>query len=137
MCRSHTEYKFIGKIVEEVSEKINRIPLHVTDKPVALESPVLEVVSSLLGLGSNEEANMVGIHGISGIGKSTIARAVYNLIADQFEGLCFLADMRQREINHGLPHLQETLLSEVLGEKDIKVGDVYRGMSIIKKRLHR
>ncbi|XP_057430423.1 disease resistance protein RPV1-like isoform X1 [Lotus japonicus] len=134
---SQSEYMFIGKIVEEVSEKINRTPLHVAYKPVGLESPVLAVVSSLLGLGSDEEVNMVGIHGIGGIGKSTIARAVYNMIADQFEGLCFLADIRQRAINHGLAQLQETLLSEVLGEKDFKVGDVYRGMSIIKKRLHR
>jgi L1 cell adhesion molecule like protein len=136
MHRFESEYKFIGKIVEEVSLKINRVPLHVANNPVGLESRMLEV-TSLLGLESDERVNMVGIYGIGGIGKSTTARAVHNLIADQFEGVCFLADIRKREINHDLAKLQETLLSEILGEENIKVGDVYRGMSIIKRRLQR
>ncbi|RHN65891.1 putative TIR domain, winged helix-turn-helix DNA-binding domain-containing protein [Medicago truncatula] len=131
-----SEYKFIEKIVEEVSVKINRIPLHVATNPVGLESQILEV-TSLLGFDSNERVNMVGIYGIGGIGKSTTARAVHNLIADQFEGVCFLDDIRKREINHDLAQLQETLLADILGEKDIKVGDVYRGMSIVKRRLQR
>ncbi|RHN65892.1 putative TIR domain, winged helix-turn-helix DNA-binding domain-containing protein [Medicago truncatula] len=131
-----SEYKIIEKIVEEVSVKINRVPLHVATNPIGLESQILEV-TSLLGLDSNERVSMVGIYGIGGIGKSTTARAVHNLIADQFEGVCFLDDIRKREINHDLARLQEALLSDILGEKDIKVGDVYRGMSIIKRRLQR
>nr|WIL59987.1 nodulation protein [Melilotus officinalis] len=133
---SESEYKFIGKIVEEVSIKINRVPLHVANKPIGLESRMLEV-TSLLGLESDERVSTVGIYGIGGVGKSTTARAVHNLIADQFESVCFLAGVRERTINQGLAHLQETLLSETLGDKDIKVGDVYRGMSIIKRRLQR
>ncbi|GAU20877.1 hypothetical protein TSUD_120690 [Trifolium subterraneum] len=119
-----------------LSIKIKRVPLHVASNPVGLESRMLEV-TSLLGLESAERVSMVGIYGISGIGKSTSARAVHNLIADQFEGVCFLADIRETVTNHGLAQLQETLLSEILGEKDIKVGDVYRGISIIKRRLQR
>jgi hypothetical protein len=136
MCRFESEYKFIGKIVEKVSMKINRVPLHVANNPVGLESRVLEV-TSLLGLESGERVNMVGIYGIGGIGKSTIARAVHNFIGDQFEGVCFLADIRGKEIHHGLVQLQETLLSEILGEKDIKVGDIFKGILMIKRRLQR
>ncbi|CAK8564577.1 unnamed protein product [Lathyrus sativus] len=87
--RCEPEYEFIGKIVEEVSIKINNIPLHVASKPVRLESQMLEA-TSLLGLESNERVSMVGIHGIGGIGQSTTARAVQNLIADQFEGVSIL-----------------------------------------------
>ncbi|XP_057445938.1 disease resistance protein RUN1-like [Lotus japonicus] len=130
---SEPEYMFIYNIVEEVSKKINRTPLHVVDNPVGLDSAVLEV-RSLLGDGS--EVVMVGIYGFGGIGKTTIARAVYNLIADQFEGSCFLADIRESTISkHGLVQLQEMLLSEILGEKDIKVGNVNQGIPIIKRRL--
>ncbi|AES65510.2 disease resistance protein (TIR-NBS-LRR class), putative [Medicago truncatula] len=134
---SQPEYKFIGNIVEVVAKKINRTPLHVVENPVALESPVLEV-ASLLGFGSDERANIVGIYGTGGVGKSTLARAVYNnQISDQFDGVCFLADIRRSAINHGLVQLQETLLSDILGEEDIRVRDVYRGISIIKRRLQR
>ena len=137
MCRSESEYKFILSIINEVSKKLNHTHLHVADKPVGLESRVLEV-KSLLELGSDEEVNMVGIYGIGGIGKTTIARAVYNLIAHQFDGLCFLADIRERAIRkHGLVKLQEILLSEILGEKDIKIGDVNKGIPLIKRRLQR
>ncbi|RHN73571.1 putative Heat shock protein 70 family [Medicago truncatula] len=133
---SQSEYKFIGNIVEEVTKKINRTTLHVADNPVALEYPMLEV-ASLLGSGPEKGTNMVGIYGIGGVGKSTLARAVYNHISDQFDGVCFLAGIRESAINHGLAQLQETLLSEILGEEDIRIRDVYRGISIIKRRLQR
>ncbi|XP_057446068.1 disease resistance protein Roq1-like [Lotus japonicus] len=133
---SQSEYKFIISIVDMVSKNLNHSPLHVADNPVGLESPVLQV-ESLLQLVSYECDNMVGICGIGGIGKTTIARAVYNKIADQFDGLCFLADIREKAINnHGLKQLQETLLSDILGE-DVKIRDINHGIPLIKRKLGR
>ncbi|RZB61300.1 Disease resistance protein RML1A, partial [Glycine soja] len=107
------------KIVKEVSEKIDCIPLHVADNAIGLEYSVQEV-KSLLGLES-DEVNMIRIYGISGIGKTTIACVVYNLIFSHFEGVWFLPDIREKTINkHGLIQLQEMLPSEILKEKYIK-----------------
>ncbi|XP_068503059.1 TMV resistance protein N-like isoform X6 [Phaseolus vulgaris] len=133
---SEYEHEFIAKIVKEVSNKINRRPLHVADYPVGMEHRV-QKVKSLLQFGSDIGVHIVGIHGIGGMGKSTLARAVYNSISDQFEGLCFLDGVRENAVKHGLVHLQEMLLSEIVGEKDIKIGSVSKGISIIKHRLHR
>ncbi|KAL4317282.1 hypothetical protein AHAS_Ahas15G0369500 [Arachis hypogaea] len=54
------------------------------DFPVGLESPVSEVIS-LLEMDSTDRVHMVGIHGIGGIGKTTLALALYNFIADNFK----------------------------------------------------
>ncbi|KAL2966389.1 hypothetical protein AAZX31_16G114600 [Glycine max] len=130
------EFEFIEKIVEQVSGVISLGPLHVADYPVGLESRVLHV-RSLLDAGSDDGVHMIGIHGMGGIGKSTLARAVYNelIIAEKFDGLCFLANVRENSDKHGLERLQEKLLLEILGEKNISLTSKEQGIPIIESRL--
>jgi hypothetical protein len=118
-----------------VSNKINRVPLYVTDYPIGLNSRVLKV-NSFVDVGSSAVVHMLGIYGIGGVGKTTLARAVYNSIADQFDGLCFLHNIRENSVRHGLKHLQGMLLSKLV-ELEVKLGDVNEGIQIIKQSLHR
>ncbi|KAI9127165.1 hypothetical protein K1719_001724 [Acacia pycnantha] len=129
------EQECITRITREVAVRINIKPLDVTNYPVGLESRVKEVISCL-DLWSTEEIKMIGIWGAGGIGKSTIARAVYNLIAHDFEGSCFLSDVRkQSKMPNGLSDLQEKLLGRLVMEKDLKLGDYHEGIPIIEHRL--
>ncbi|KAH0977681.1 hypothetical protein GBA52_027400 [Prunus armeniaca] len=130
------EAKFIDNIVEAISlQVINRAYLNVAKYPVGIESRVREI-DKLLGVGGND-VRMVGIWGTGGIGKTTIAKAVYNSIAHMFEGSCFLDDVRERSMPYGgLVELQSILLSEILGVKEVKVTNVDKGINVIKKMLN-
>ncbi|KAK9943998.1 hypothetical protein M0R45_009584 [Rubus argutus] len=130
------ESKFIQNIVEEISIQVsNRTYLKVAKYPVGLESRVREM-HELLCVEEND-VRMVGIWGIGGIGKTTVAKAVYSSIAHRFEGSCFLANVRERSSmpHEGLVQLQETLLSKVLGGVGVKLSNVDDPAYEIEKRL--
>ncbi|KAM1014401.1 hypothetical protein ACFX2C_044392 [Malus domestica] len=129
------ESKFIDKIVEEISVHLfNLTELNVAKHPVGIKSRVLDV-DNLLRAEKND-VRMVGIWGIGGIGKTTIARAVYNLVANRFEGSCFLENVREESIQHGgLVKLQNILLSKIVGGMEVQVTNVHEGINVIHRRF--
>ncbi|KEH16066.1 disease resistance protein (TIR-NBS-LRR class) [Medicago truncatula] len=129
------EYEFIGEIVKYISNKTSRQPLHVANYPVGMKSRVQQV-KSLLDERSDDGVHMVGLYGTGGLGKSTLAKAIYNFIADQFECSCFLENVRENSASNKLKHLQLELLLKTL-QLEIKFGGVSEGIPYIKERLHR
>ncbi|KAM7469087.1 hypothetical protein LguiA_007270 [Lonicera macranthoides] len=92
----------------------------------------IENVTLLLGKESNV-VRTIGIWGLSGIGKSTLAKAVYRQIKDQFEVACFL-DVGEAS-KDGLRRLQQSLLSGTLGLKDLQIVNDMDGIDLMKTRL--
>ncbi|MED6146145.1 hypothetical protein PIB30_031736 [Stylosanthes scabra] len=128
------EHEFIGKIVEVVSREIRRVNLHVADYPIGLESQISEVKSLVFSDGY-DGVHMVGIHGNGGSGKTTVAHAIYHLIANGFESICFLENVRESSYKHGLVYLQNMLLSNIFERKNLKSTSVVHGISTIKHWL--
>ncbi|KAF5939702.1 hypothetical protein HYC85_023961 [Camellia sinensis] len=130
-----SDAKLIRRFVKQVSCKLKRTSLNVAKHPVGIETRV-EHINSLLSIGS-DDVRMIGIYGLGGIGKTTIAKAVYNHIFRRFDGSCFLANVREfvGQFN-GLVKLQNQLLFELLQNKKLNIGSVDRGMHLIKANLY-
>ena len=135
MIGSDPEYKFIEQIVDYISyTKLSGRQLFVAKCPVGVDSRA-QAIESLLDIKVND-VRMVGILGLGGIGKTTIAKAIYNRIAEHFEGSCFLENVRENSgTNNGIMQLQENLLFNILRAKHLKVESVAHGTNMIRERL--
>ncbi|KAF7852330.1 hypothetical protein BT93_L4622 [Corymbia citriodora subsp. variegata] len=130
------ESDVIQSIVKRVWDQLNHKQLHVPENVVAMNSHVAHM-RSLLDMESSE-VRMVGICGLGGIGKTTIAKATYNAIAHKFECCSFLSNVKETcetSTDSGLLQLQETLISQVMWDDALKLHNVLRGSSMIKSRL--
>ncbi|XP_056158523.1 disease resistance protein Roq1-like isoform X5 [Syzygium oleosum] len=130
------ESKLIQKIVKEISNHLDRKPLHVAKHPVGIDSQVVKL-KSMLNLESDDGILMAGLWGLGGTGKTSLAKALYNAIFRQFEGSCFLANVRETSKGSmGLVNLQEILLKNILLlKKKLQVSNVDEGINIIQHRL--
>ncbi|KAL4603868.1 hypothetical protein ACB092_10G153900 [Castanea dentata] len=135
MVCSDNEAKFIQTIVEDIPRTIlKRTPVSVGKRLVGVK-PRAKAVESLLSIELNE-FRMVVIHGLSGIGKTTIAKAVYKKIANHFDRSSFLENVRETsKTKDDIIKLQGQLLKEILGDENLKIHSISEGINLIKKGL--
>ncbi|PNX88855.1 disease resistance protein (TIR-NBS-LRR class), partial [Trifolium pratense] len=127
-----SDRELVNKIVEAILPKLDNSTLPITEFPVGLESHVKQVV----GLIEKQAGNfcIVGIWGMGGSGKTTVAKAVYNEIHRRFDCTSFIENIREvcEQDTRGHMHLQQQLLSDVLKTKE-KIHSIALGTTRIQK----
>ncbi|KAG5574265.1 hypothetical protein H5410_054399 [Solanum commersonii] len=126
----------IDQIIDHISSKFCKSArfLSYLQDVVGINSH-LEELKSLLQIEINN-VRIVGIWGTGGIGKTTIAKAIFDTLSDQFKAACFLADVKENARKNQLYSLQNTLLSKLLRKKDDYVDNKYDGKCMIQSRLY-
>ncbi|KAL3746404.1 hypothetical protein ACJRO7_015373 [Eucalyptus globulus] len=75
-------------------------------------------ITDLLEMEVNDEVRIIGIYGTDGIGKKTLAKAVYDQISSCFDSCSFLAEVKGTTQNsQGIQFLQNKLICDIL-ERD-------------------
>ncbi|KAJ9556350.1 hypothetical protein OSB04_010964 [Centaurea solstitialis] len=128
------EVDFIELVVKDISSKLPAVSAD--GNLVGMRTRISGMVSSLNAFPN--EASMLGIWGMGGIGKTTLARALFDQIRAEFEGSSFVENVRERSnsLLLGLQSLQQQVLRDVFKREDIYVSGVLHGKVEMKKRMY-
>ncbi|KAI9107319.1 hypothetical protein K1719_021707 [Acacia pycnantha] len=134
------EAELIEEIVKHIIQKLG--PIHQSEhylKDLVGIHKSMTDVESLLYKGSNNDVQFIGIWGMSGMGKTTLAKALFHKLRFAYEGFCFLANVREESDKCGIGALRKKLILELLGDKEFHVGmlhtiDPYAMMSKLRRK---
>ena len=99
-------------MTNRIFRQLNCKRLDVGSNLVGIDSRINKV-NLLLHMGSND-IRIIGICGVGGIGKTIIAKVVYNELSREFECMSFLENIGTISNTKGLPHLKNQLLGDIL-----------------------
>ncbi|GAA0149286.1 hypothetical protein LIER_08505 [Lithospermum erythrorhizon] len=134
--KNKEESYIIKSVVEKILSKLSNTPLGVAKYPVGLGPRLIELQKKL-DLKDNG-VRIVVLWGMGGIGKTTLANAIYNELVRHFKKRSFLSNIREAsQQSHGVRSLQGKLIGDLnSGSPLTNIHDTRRGILLIKERIH-
>ncbi|XP_048131557.1 disease resistance protein L6-like [Rhodamnia argentea] len=109
------------RIVDQVQQKLKKQDLIVTKQLVRVDSHVQGIMAKLnvavrnglaVQIGDTRE-KVLGINGIPGVGKTVLAKCVYNQLYHLFDACSFLGEIQAKIKHHGIVSVQNKLISDL------------------------
>ncbi|KAK9948995.1 hypothetical protein M0R45_004546 [Rubus argutus] len=132
VTQERSEREVIQEITKQVSEAVGRLRRSDSEKQLIGMDSRIEQVKSRLHLWSHEILT-IGIWGMGGIGKSTLAKEVFYEIRDQFHPSGLVSEVR---LKSELQFLID-LCKSFPGNGDIHFDTVERGIKLLQKALRK
>ncbi|KFK25992.1 disease resistance protein [Arabis alpina] len=127
------ESKLIKKIVQDISDKLVSTSWDDSKELIGMTSH-MDFLQSMMSI-EDEDVRMVGIWGMGGVGKTTIAKYLYNQLSCRFEAHCFMENVKEVCKRDGVRRLQREFLCRLFRERDKQAWSSVSCCSIIKERL--
>ena len=123
----------MDQIVHHILKELNKSFSSDSKGLVGIDSLIEKIIASLCP--QSPECFAVGIWGMGGIGKTTIAGEIFNKIGGEYDGHYFLANVREK--NERLLKMRDELLSAITEEQNLHIHTPRIGHNFIKTRIGR
>ncbi|XP_039172557.1 disease resistance protein RPV1-like isoform X2 [Eucalyptus grandis] len=122
-------WELITSMIEGISLRLKiKHNYNTSELEDSQESNIME----LLDLEVND-VRIVGIHGRDGIGKTTIAKIVYDEISLHFDACSFLAEIEETtQQPGGIQYLQTKLIFDIV-KREYEVASAFKGVRVLKE----